>query len=183
MRVGSVVVVTASLPERHEYRAEAIRSVEAQTLQPVAHIVMIDYERAGPAAMLNRMLPAAAATGAEWFAQLADDDLLLPHHLETLVAHATDADIVYPYCEVEGRAWNPNQSFDPNLLRVLNFIPATTIIRTSLCVELGWRTDARHGFEDHDFWIRALDAGARFVCVPEVTWTYRFHGSNLSQRG
>jgi len=27
--------------------------------------------------------------------------------------------------------------------------------------------------EDHDLWVRALDAGARFRCIPEVTWTYR----------
>jgi hypothetical protein len=118
--------------------------------------------------------------GADWVAQIADDDLMLPHHLETL-ATRTDADIIYTYCEVTGRSWNPNAPFDADRLRRENYIPATTLIRTSLCEELhGWREDSRHGFEDWDFWLRALDLGAEFACIPEVTWQYRFHGSNLS---
>ena len=178
-----IVVVTPSLPERADLRAECVASVAAQTLQPVAHIVMVDYERAGPAAMLNRMLPACIAADAEWVAQLADDDLADPNHLELLAEHCADADIVYSWCRVEGRSFNPNREFDEAALRASNFIPATTMIRTSLCVDLGWRDDSTHGFEDWDFWLRALDAGARFVCVPEVSWTYRFHGANLSTGG
>lgn len=171
----------ASLPERHAFRAEAIRAIEAQTLKPVAHFVGIDYEHAGPAEMLNRLLPACVAACVEWVAQTADDDLWYPHHLETLAKHAAEADIVYPYCDVEGRpGFNPNQPFDADALRQGNYIPATTLIRTSLCVELGWRATSEHGFEDWDFWIRALDVGARFVCVPEKTWVYRFHGTNMS---
>lgn len=179
-----VVAVTASLPERHQFRADAIASVAAQTFAPVAHIVAIDYERAGPASMLNRMLPTALATGADWVAQLADDDVLYPHHFETMISHADDADVVYTYCDVEGRgAWNPNAPFDAARLRRENYIPATTMIRADLCEQLGWREDAAHGWEDWDFWIRALDAGAVFRCVPERTWLYRFHGSNISTTG
>jgi hypothetical protein len=176
-----IIVVTASLPERNSFRAECIQSVNEQTLQPVAHLVSIDHERAGPARILNRLLPACLAAGAEWIAQLADDDIFYPHHLATLVENANDADIVYPYCEVRGRNWNPNAPFDAERLRRENYIPATTLIRASLCEQLGgWREEAKEGFEDWDFWLRALDAGARFVCVPQVTWAYRFHGHNMS---
>jgi hypothetical protein len=83
-----IVVVTPSLPERADLRAECMASVAAQTLAPVAHVVMIDYERAGPAAMLNRMLPACWTARADWVAQLADDDLADPNHLELLAAHS-----------------------------------------------------------------------------------------------
>jgi len=151
-----------------------------QSLQPVAHLVYLDYAYQGPARVLNAMLPSISASNAEWVAQLADDDLMLPHHLRVLADNAKDADIVYSYCRVEGRAWDPNASFDADRLRRENYIPATTLIRTSLCEELGWRADAAHGFEDWDFWLRALDCGAVFKCVPEVTWVYRFHGKNLS---
>jgi hypothetical protein len=175
--------MTPSLPERAEFRAECVESVKAQTLKPVAHVVMLDYERLGPAVMLNRMLPACIAANAEWIAQLADDDLMDSHHLETLVAHSAEADILYSYCRVTGRGFNPNSPFDADRLRRENYIPSTTLIRASLCEELGWRDDSAYGFEDWDFWLRALDAGARFVCVPEETWTYRFHGSNLSTGG
>ncbi|MFZ9274990.1 MAG: hypothetical protein ACO24S_07575 [Ilumatobacteraceae bacterium] len=175
-----IAVVTPSLPERVDFRVECMESVRAQTLLPLTHIVMIDYEYEGPARMLNRMLPAAKASGAEWIAQLADDDVMLPHHLETL-ASWTDADIIYSYCRVEGRGgWNPNQPFDASLLERENYIPATTLIRLSVCEKLGWREDAANGYEDHDFWLRALGHQFSFACVQEETWIYRFHGRNLS---
>jgi hypothetical protein len=178
--VVTIVVVTTSLPERVDLRAECVASVAAQTLAPVAHFVHLDYARRGPARCLNTLATAAAEIGAEWVAQLADDDVMLPHHLETL-ATRPDADIVYSWCKVEGRdGWNPNAYFDADRLRLENYIPATTLIRTRLCVELGWRPDAAHGFEDWDFWLRALDYGAVFACIAEVTWLYRFHGGNAS---
>lgn len=176
-----IVVITASLPERDAYRQEAIASVHAQELQPVAHLVSIDHERAGPANILNRLLPAAVAYEAEWIAQLADDDILYPQHLRVLAEAGQDADIVYPFCDVEGRgAWNPNREFDADALRRENYIPATTLIRTRLAVQIGGWSDTK--FEDYDFWLRALDAGAQFVCVPEATWLYRFHGKNDSYK-
>ena len=178
MRIG---VVTVSLPERHEYRAECIRAVHEQTLRPVLHAVGIDYERAGVAMMLNRMLPSLVAAECDWVAQIADDDLMYPQHLERLASKTNEADIIYSYCDVTGRSdFAVNEPFDADKLRHVNYIPATTMIRTSLCVELGWQREARNAYEDWDFWLRALDAGARFACVPEATWVYRFHGTNLS---
>lgn len=178
-----ISVLTASLPEREAFRAEAIASVNAQTFAPIAHLIGIDHERVGPAAILNRLLPAAVAMSAEWVALLADDDVLYPQHLEALSA-CESGDIRYSYCDVEGRGgWSPNAPFDPDRLRRENYIPATTLIRTELAVTLGWNVDAANGWEDYDFWLRALDVGAEFACVPEVTWLYRFHGSNHSTRG
>jgi hypothetical protein len=57
------------------------------------------------------------------------------------------------------------------------------MIRATLCADLGWKRDTINGWEDWDFWLRALDVEARFKCVPVVTWLYRFHGSNLSTGG
>jgi hypothetical protein len=31
--------------------------------------------------------------------------------------------------------------------------------------------------------LRALEVSATFKCVPEITWTYRFHGGNHSVTG
>lgn len=176
-----IAVVTASLPERHKQRAECVESVASQTLSPVMHLVAIDYERVGPAGMLNRMLPSVIEADADWIAQVADDDILYPNHLETLAAHSRDADIIYPYCDVDGRDWNPNHPYDPAKLRTENYIPATTLIRTSLAVSLnGWTPEYGNRCEDWNFWKEAQSIGARFVCVPERTWLYRFHGSNQS---
>lgn len=178
----TISVITPSLPERWSWRAECIASVSRQEYQPLEHLVGLDYARSGVSEVLNRL-----ARGAEGdvLAILADDDLLYPHHLGTLVALIEDgADIAYGYCDVQGRdGWNPNRPFDPALLRQGNYIPATALIRRSLVEHLGyWRSHRvlGHDMEDWDFWTRALDEGARFAYHPEPTWCYRFHGSNIS---
>jgi hypothetical protein len=200
--VMRIAVLTPSLPDRGEMLGEAIASVRAQSLRPSVHAIGIDYADVGIGAMLNRL---ANSTDADWFARLDDDDLLKPNHLELLSSRAEEADVIYTWCDVQPRAtedgapeppsvlgptgWIPNQEFDEDRLRSRNYIPATTLIRRSLWREVGgWledgmrladgRRDAELA-EDWDFWLRALDAHARFVCIPEITWTYRYHGANL----
>lgn len=176
----SISVLTPALPSRRQLLYDCIESVRKQTYQPADHLIGLDYQRIGCATMLNRLL---AATNSDWLALIGDDDLMYPTHLATLKEGAeTGADVVYSYCDVDGRpGWNPNSPFDPDALLTGNYIPSTTLIRTALARELGgWNHMAAHGFEDWDFWLRALDAGAQFACIPTVTWCYRFHGTNLS---
>jgi hypothetical protein len=177
--------------------AEAIDSVCRQTLKPAVHAIGIDYEGVGIGAMLNRL---AVGSHAEWLARLDDDDLFAPSHLEVLGSRVDEGDVIYTWCDVQPRGtvdppavlgsngWTPNQDFDEDRLRSRNYIPGTTLVRRSLWEEVGGWLEDGLGFgdgrtagraEDWDFWLRALDAGARFHCVPEVTWTYRYHGGNL----
>jgi glycosyl transferase family 2 len=200
--MASITVLTPSLPGRSELLAEAMASVQAQSTTPTSHVVGIDYDRIGIGRMLNQLVSSAEA---DWLARLDDDDLFMPNHLEVLAAQVRDADVIYSWCEVKPRArdgvvppvpavlgpagWIPNQEFDAHLLRKRNYIPATTLIRKSLWEEIGGWTLPGWGVgdsprkpefaEDWDFWLRALDAGARFLCIPEVTWTYRYHGENV----
>lgn len=143
--------------------AECKESVQAQTLPATEHLIYLDRnisERVG--LNLNRM---AESTDCEWLAPLADDDLLFPQHLETLVAHSEDADVVYSKCQISGReGWEPHWPSE---------IPATTLIRRSLWEKLGGWSEAIRA-EDRDFWIRARKKDARFVFVDEFTWHYRF---------
>lgn len=164
----TITVVTPSLPTRAHLLAEAILSVNAQTLPPVEHLIGVDHGREGSAALRNRL--AAAARG-EWVAFLDDDDVLHPHHLETL-AVAADADVVYSRPD----GYDPVQPFDPDRLRAGNFIPVTVLARRELFLEAGGFDEAApHGWEDWGAWLRMLDHGARFRFVDEVTWTYRLH--------
>jgi len=182
--------------------AEAIESVQAQAMRPSIHAIGIDYDGMGIGAMLNQL---AASVEADWLARLDDDDLFKPNHLKVLASGIDDADVIYTWCDVVARAdghvtppvpavlgpagWIPNQDFDAEKLRRRNYIPATTLIRKSLWRALkGWRlpgwgvgdSPREPKFaEDWDFWLRALDQGARFLCIPEVTWSYRYHGSNV----
>lgn len=130
--------------------------------------------------MRNALLAAAAG---EWIAVLDDDDLLLPNHLEVL--SAAQGDVIYTWCQVAGRGdWNPNRNFFADHLRQNNYIPVTALIRASLLRDLqGWRSteESYSGLEDWDLYLRALDAGATFTCIPEITWVYRFHGGNRTE--
>ena len=147
-------------------------SVKQQTLPAAEHRVYLDDFTEKVGLILNQM---ALETDCDWIHPLADDDLLLPDHLETHAAFYQDADVVYSYCRVEGREWSPNHPFDPNTLH----IPAVASIRRSLWKRVkGWGDENRS--EDLAFWRKCYEAGARFACVERETWVYRFHGDNKS---
>lgn len=175
----SVSVITPAIPPRLDRLGQAMASVRSQRHAAVEHLVAVDNGRHGSAAMRNKLLRAAEG---EFIAPLDDDDYLLPNHLAELTQRArwVDApDVVYSYCKVTGRGdgWVPNREFDADALRVGNYIPVTALVKRELLLDLaGWRDSAvvPHGWEDWDLWLRALDAGAKFACVPEVTWVYCF---------
>lgn len=172
-----ISVITATLPDRGRLLAECATTIAAQTLQPAAWYVGVDHERNGPAAILNGL---AAKVDTSWLFRLDDDDLLEPDHFETLRPYLSrDVDVVYSWCAVEGPMSRRQFQvpFDPDRLRRDNFIPSAACVRKTLWDDLGgYRPDdqldrTRH--EDWDLWLRALEAGARFLCVPIPTWTYR----------
>jgi glycosyltransferase involved in cell wall biosynthesis len=171
--MACVTVITPTVPGREGLLEECEASVAAQTV-PADHLVAVDDAREGPAAVRNRL---AALAEADWLLPLDDDDLLDPDALEVLLAQTGGADIIYPWCRVEGSDWVPNRWFDTaDLVEAhegerLNYIPVTALIRRSLWAELGGMRSVE--FEDYDLWTRAVEAGARFRCVPEVLWTYR----------
>lgn len=168
-----ITVITATIPGREDMLAECVASVEAQTLPAKKHIIYRDSSRRGIRWAMNVLWPQVKTPWMQW---LADDDLFLPHHLETVAKHTDDFDIIHTHCRVEGR-----DQFLPNTPGEQNgyWLPATALMRTSLVRELdGWSmTDWP---EDHHFWVKAAAHGARFTMVPEVTWVYRFHGANLT---
>ena len=183
-----VAVITPSLPSRSFPLARAAESVAGQTVPPAAHLIAVDHARKGTAAVRNALAVSALSLDADWIAPLDDDDILYPHHLHTLLdtAKREEADVVYSYCDVVGRAWNPNSPLDELRLRRENYIPITALISARVWETLdGWKdsSEVANGWEDWDFWVRALDAGFRFANAPLVTWEYRFHAGNKTLLG
>lgn len=177
-----ITVIVATIPEREALLEQAIDTVQAQT-SPVPYLVGVDAQHDGPVPTLNAL---AERVQTEWLFRLDDDDLLDPDHFQVLSKWLDDdADIVYTWCRVEGGGEeHPEAQFQDRFqaewgweyLRESNFIPASAAVRTSLWRDLGGlREPAWTKHEDWDFWVRALDAGARFRCVPTVTWTYRMN--------
>lgn len=169
----AVSVITATIPGRERMLAECRASVAAQTFRDYEHLVMLDSEREGCSVMCNRLV--AQAKG-EWLFLIADDDLMLPGCLDTLMAHSGDADIVYSPPLVWGL-------HDPWwFFQAPPVIPATALIRRSLWVDLGGYDESARREEDRKLWVKAMDTGARFVrASDQPTWVYRLnHGGNKS---
>lgn len=170
----SLTLVTATLPERANLLREMLQSVTEQTVPPACHIVMRDLG-AGFVDTVNR---AVAMVDTEFFCLVDDDDLLLPDHVQLLAGNLS-ADIVWSWCEVTGRDWNPNAGYSPGRLLFENYIPSNMAMRTSLWRGLGgYRGGVGH--PDWDMLQRCEQAGASFLNLTEVTWVYRFHGKNMS---
>ncbi|ACB77229.1 glycosyltransferase family 2 protein [Opitutus terrae] len=122
---------------------------------------------------------------------LNSDDVLLPgavgSAVRTLAAHP-EVDIVYGRATVideQGRALRPApvQSFDADVLVQHCFIAQPAAFwRRSLHEKIGWFAEEFDHTLDYEFWIRAMQAGAKFLFVDEEWAQAREHAQAKSQR-
>jgi glycosyltransferase involved in cell wall biosynthesis len=164
-----ITLITASMPDRSHLLAEMLASVAAQTVLPAAHLIIIDDRPLVP-----KVQELLAKTSTDYVVQVDDDDLLYPNHIETLAANL-DADVVWTWCDVTGRSWSLNETYQPGVLQSRNYIPSNHARKVSAVMDAGGINE--HGSGDYEDWnlLRRLEtAGATFKNVPEVTWAYRF---------
>ena len=154
-------------------------------------VVRVEHARSlGRAAAANAGI--RAATG-EWVGFLDDDDTVEPDHVATLVglARSSGARVVYTdaavvVCEPDAeRGWREverrlpySRDFDPDLLRLDNYIPLhTLLIDRALLAETGPLDESLPFFEDWDLLVRLAER-APFLHLARVTAEYRhFRGS------
>lgn len=183
--VPRVTMLTPTIEGREELLAECIASVQAQT-EEVAHLVWMDAARAGPAVCRQRMLDLVQS---EFVAFVDDDDLLDPHHVESLMALLQNgqslADLAWSRCRMQFGPGVAQFRIAPGMrpdYKALvtsgrNFIPVTVVARTSAIREAGgFRSEDR--YEDYELWKRMLGLGHRFAHLGQETWTYRVLGEN-----
>lgn len=181
-----VTVCTPTIPPRGEQLSRAIRSVAEQTVKPAAHLIMVDVHREGAPAMLDKTISHAET---EWVAILADDDELLPHHLETLWALVNDegADIGFSHFKYSGLQ-------DAGHLERFRGIPfdndnprqmtGVFLAKREVLLDVGghsggfdplsYERDDSGNRIGEDFVIvqKLARAGAKFSVTGEVTWIY-----------
>jgi len=189
-----VTVCTPTIPVRGQQLARAITSVADQTVKPTAHLVMVDVHREGAPAMLDKTISTAQT---EWVAILADDDELLPNHLQTLWDMITEqnADIGFTHFKYSNLPDAGHlerfrgQPFDNNNPRQMTGV---FMARRDLLLDVGGHS---HGFdplsndldetgnrigEDFEIVKRLARGGAKFAVSPDVTWIYHTgHGNTL----
>jgi glycosyltransferase involved in cell wall biosynthesis len=183
----SVTVCIPTIPTRSQFlRERALPSVYGQTRPADAIAISSDLHKEGAWTNRDRALKMAQT---DWVAFLDDDDELLPHHLELLLATAEQhhADVVWgwftviggsdPFPQHQGRQWDIN---DPHIF------PITALVRRELIVESGAHFHPDHdnggnwGAQDFPFWKAIHDVGGKFFGIPDVTWNWHHHGANTS---
>lgn len=183
-----ITVVIPHIPVRAQLLQRALASVQRQTTRTDV-IVVTDNNHDGAAITRNRGL---FAVETEFVAMLDDDDYMRPRHLEVCLnaLHEQDADVVYPWFDVLNGT-DPlgmfGKPFDPEHLRVSNYIPITVVAKTKTLQDVGGfipHPDAAgHPNEDWGCWLAVHNAGGKIVHVPERTWCWDHASANTSGRG
>lgn len=169
-------VVTVSVPERADSLTRAIASVRQQTYGPVPHLIRIEqpdqFGTRHVTRQRNALLPAMQTP---YIAVLDDDDYFEPTYLERVadvIENAGDAiAVVYTYCHGHTHAEGP---FDAERLYRENYIDGEAVISMGWLNRLGGYPEMPDGkVEDWALWLKILEMGGEFVCVPE---RLRYHG-------
>jgi len=195
MNEADVTVCTATIPTRTEMLERAVASVQNQTLKPKNHIVKLDTEKVGGAAVIDAIVEQADT---KYIMPLDDDDEFLPEHVELLyneiVKH--DADLVYPHFKYASigtgghlekffnKPWDNNHPHQ---------VPLTWICRKDAFLECGgfstdydpnsYNVDNEGNRIGYDFLFikRMAAANKKIIHLPKVTWIY--HDDRISTQG
>ncbi len=192
------VSVVIRCHEQGRFLTEAVESVRAQT-RPADEIVVVDDGSTdetpdviaalqplvvvchaaplGPAASFNAGV--AAASG-DLLLALDADDALSPRYIELAEqAIVEGADLAYGAVERFGseQSFTPARAFDADELGVENFVHVSTLFRRSIFEAAGgFRSDLDHlSLEDWEFWVHAVENGARGRAVDGCWLRYRRH--------
>jgi len=186
-------VIPTIPPRRFSLLSHALASVWKQTY-PISQVsIAVDTARHGAAVTRYRAL-LAVNNNIDWVAFLDDDDEWYPNHVAALLACAirTDADYVFSHYDLnrtpnvfatpeepEGHWGKPFNNDHPHHTTM------TVLVKTGLAKHVGFskRPEGDEaGGEDWRFTLGCVEAGAKIVHLPELTWFWRHHPLNTSGR-
>lgn len=192
------------------YLAEAIESVERQSLSNLEIIVVDDGSTDSETISLierlrvvkpnlhivqqpNRGLPAARNAGirvgrGRYICCLDADDRLDPTYLEkacAILESRPDIGLAYSWVRLfgdEDTIWK-TEPLNPEKLLTYNFIPVSAVFRRSTWLEVGgYDEELRIGYEDWDFWLRLSAPGNTGWPISEPLIWHRRHGHTMTHR-
>ncbi len=154
------------------------------------HITYIERENGGVAAARNSGI---AASNGELIALLDQDDLWLPHKLQTQVSilracphlglvHSS-FDTINSHGHRTGTIRLSQREYRPlpSLLLHVPIASCTTLFPRHLLDEVGTLDPALAGSDDWDLWLRMAAQGYSFYCIGEPLAYYREHSGNTSR--
>ena len=178
--------------------AQALRSVQAQTLRPREVIVVDDHSRddldvvvadfpevrllrnPGEGVAEARNFGAANATQA-WLAFLDADDLWPPERCARLWQHVQEDPKVELLCGAMQQFRDGNSGFEALGQPAASRLLTTSLLRRESFARVGGLcADLRIG--DQIEWLsRAIDAGLRCAAIPDTVLLRRLHADNLGR--
>lgn len=216
LKKGSKALVSVIVPtyNRPAMLVEAIHSVLDQTYEDVEIVVVNDsgvkvesilepLNKKGNITYIrhsgNRGLAAARNTGiaasrGQYIAYLDDDDVFLPHHIETLVTFMENGGHKVAYSDAYRALQNRlgdtyttvrrdvpfSSDFDHDRILTENFIPVLCVIHRKECLhETGLFDENLRRLEDWDLWIR-MSQYFSFVHLKEITCEFRWRDDGTS---
>jgi cellulose synthase/poly-beta-1,6-N-acetylglucosamine synthase-like glycosyltransferase len=191
-KVIPVTVCIPTISTRSDKLVRALLSIHTQTVIPNNIIVSYDSDlcahRVGATGNRNNALNQVET---EYVAFIDDDDIMYPHHLETLYNKIveTKVDLVYPtfvirhgggYIIPRKDYYREDMTFNYDELMKQNYIPITVMAKTKVLQDLGGfeNIDGVVG-EDWGMWMKLHRSGHTLLHVPVETWEYNWwgHGS------
>lgn len=176
----------------NKYLKEAIDSCLYQTVKPLEIIVVDDCSKEVPdipeevKLIVNPVNIGVAASRnkgikeskGEYIISLDADDYLHPKFIENTIGKS---DIVSSNISYFGK-YNRKREFKefPSLedFKKNNQIVNTSIFKKKVWLDIGGYSESLNGFEDWDFWYRAVKKGFKVQVVQEVLSFYRVHSKD-----
>ncbi|WP_079913664.1 glycosyltransferase family A protein [Paenibacillus sp. 32352] len=197
-RLDSVCELLESL-YRQTYRAlqiiivndagESVRSAEA--LYPELDVTIVDLEH--NAKHVHARNQGLAYARGEYILLCDDDDLLLPMHVERMMAAIADADMVYSDVEIfdyvlEGVTRRATKRFvfayehdEAAMRKFSTFVSSGCLYRKSLHDRIGLFDADMYHYWDWDFFLRASEnGGVKRVPVASALYAFSQSGGNMS---
>jgi glycosyltransferase involved in cell wall biosynthesis/SAM-dependent methyltransferase len=203
------VTVIVPLYNYSRYVAEALDSVQAQTLQDLDLVVVNDCSTDDSeavalqwlernAARFNRALlirntknaglgftrnVGFARADTAYVLPLDADNRLLPDCAERLLAAAKSEGAAFAFSLI--RQFGDNDcmmgefDYDPVRFVYANYIDAMALIRRPCWAAAGGYDHVRYGWEDYDLWCRFVERGFFGKQVNEILAEYRVHGNSM----
>jgi len=193
--MDKVSIVIPCYKQAH-WLAEAIESAINQTYKDFEIIVVNDgspdntseVAKMYPVTLIeqkNKGLSAARNAGIEastgkWILPLDADNKIAPQFLEKTVGVN---DIVGTWQQHFGDSYTLFKPITPTLqdLLIYNRLDAGSLFKKEIWGKLGgYDEEMKEGWEDWDFWIRAVTMGYNISIVQEAIFFYRKHGESMA---
>lgn len=147
---------------------------------PTRRIELVRQANQGLSAARNA---GVRATASPFVLPLDADDRLAPTAVARLLGAllAVGGDVATPLGRTFGDEERPlvTRPVTRRRLAANNCLVYCSLYRRALFDRIGGYGPLKPGYEDWDFWLSALELGARFVHVPEELFRYRKHGATM----